>query len=475
MLTYIIELIYKHINKFGFTVNDLSIALNEGANFASDALVSYAESIKYALFIAFIVLMVILVLRKFIVKKEMFIKRKYVLVAFLLALFLSYSITYKTAGETQTRPTLMKTFNTVFYYLSNSLYYGKREKVNDKFVLAKDKSLKSYNNIIFIVDESIGGEYLSINGYEKETTPYLKSIEDKFINLGISSSAANCSASSNLIMMSGIQLNELPDKENRSLKKATIFQYAKKAGYKTHYISEQKIRLKYQNYMTEYDFQYIDTLTQRQEVYENKSMPEEAIVLKTAEILEKSEKNFIYIVKHGAHFQWEKSYPKSERYFLPTLETTDALSFDERDKALNTYLNAVRYNVDLFFKYFLKSINFFERDDTLIIYTSDHGQSILEKGRISTHCDSKNPPLSQGKVPLLIFTSKEDTFINNIKFEPNHYSNYELFPTLQKVMGYKEVTAKTLFDKRTKEDKQIFVSGNIFGWVALQENDINFK
>jgi len=475
LLTYTIELVYKHVNSFGFTLNDLSIAINEGDAFALDALVSYAASIKYALVISLMILVVILVFRKIIVKNQMFIKTKYVLLSFLLALILAYSITYKTTGATQTRPTAIKTFNTIIYYLSNKLYYGERETVKEKVSLLEEHKKGNYKNIIFIVDESIGGKYLSINGYEKETTPYLKSIEKKFINLGLASSGANCSASSNLILMSGIQLNQLPDKENRSLKKPTIFQYAKKAGYKTHYISGQSIGLHLQNHMSQYDLKYIDDLSQRKEEYSNKSMPEEDIIFKTSKILKGNDKNFIFIVKHGSHFQWEGSYPKDERYFLPTLEDTDALSLEEKPKALNSYLNSIRYNVDLFFKYFLKNIDFFERDDTLIIYTSDHGQSILEKGRTSTHCDSTNPPLSQGIVPLLLFTSKEDKLLKNVDFKPNHYTHYEIFPTIQKIMGYEGIKAKTLLDKVTEEDKQIFVSGDVFGRVSLQHNDINLK
>jgi len=473
MLTYIIELTYKHVNSMGFTLNDLSIALNEGDAFALDALVSYAESIKHALLISLVVLLVIMLLRRVIVKKQMFIKGSYVVLTFLLSLVLAYTITHKTTGATQTRPTMIKMFNTGIYYLSNKLYYGERETIKDKVSLVDEQT--KYKNIIFIVDESIGGKYLSINGYEKETTPYLKSIDKEFINLGLASSGANCSASSNLILMSGIQFNQLPDKENRALKKPTIFQYAKKAGYKTHYISGQSIGLNLQNHMSEYDLKYIDDLSQRKEEYSNKSMPEENIILKTSKILKGDDKNFIFIVKHGAHFQWEGSYPESERYFLPTLEETDALSLEEKPKALNSYLNAVRYNVDLFFKYFLKHINFFERDDTLIIYTSDHGQSILEQGRTSTHCDSTNPPLTQGIVPLLLFTSKDDKLLKNVDFKPNHYTHYEIFPTIQKLMGYKEIKAKTLLDKVNEDDKQVFVSGDIFGRVTLQQNDINLK
>jgi len=455
-LSYGIELVYKDINGFGFGLNELGTALNEADAFALDALVTYASSIKKALIILFFVLIVVVLLRKIMVRKRWFVSNLKIVMTFLLAWALSYSITYKTTGETQNRPTLIKLLDTFVYYATNRLYYGEREVLKQKPLLEG-----KYKNIIFIVDESIGGKYLSINGYEKETTPYLKSIKERYINLGLASSGANCSASSNIILMSGIQLDELPDKENRALKKATIFQYAKNAGYKTHYISGQGIGSNLQNHMTKYDLKDIDNFAQAKAYIEHQKIPEEFIIGATQKALKSADKNFIFIVKLGAHFQWEYTYPKEERYFLPTLERGDALSLNLKANAINSYLNAIKYNVDLFFKYFLDRIDFFSREDTIIIYTSDHGQSIF--------------PLSQGIVPLLLFVPKGDKVFSQVNFKPNSYSHYQLFPTMQKLMGYEGVEEKTLFDKVGSEPQQIFVSGDIFGRSSLQRNPIELK
>jgi len=465
LVSYLVDLTYKNINKMGFSLNDLSVAFAEADKFALDALRAYAEPLKEASLFVFLLFVLMLIVRAIVKKRAYLVSTKLVFGSFVFALLLSYSVIFKTTGATQTRPTPIKLLNTIIYSFANSLYYGEREVLKQM-----PKNLAEYKNIILIVDESIGGKYLSINGYEKETTPYLKSIEKKFVNLGIASSGANCSATSNLILMSGLQLQELPDKENSSLKKPTIFAYAKNAGFKTHYISGQGLGMHFQNHMSKYDLAQIDNFVQPKEAYHNGSMPEERVILETKKALKSSSKNFIFMVKHGSHFQWEQSYPQTEKYFVPTLNETEALKLSRKKEALNSYLNSVKYNVDLFFKEFLDEIAFDKMKNTLIIYTSDHGQSILEEGRTSTHCDSTNPPLTQGVVPLLLFSSA-DKSLEQYHFQKDIYSHYEIFPTIQKLMGYTKLNGKTLFEV-DKNAKQVFVSGDIFGRVMLQRNSI---
>ena len=77
----------------------------------------------------------------------------------------------------------------------------------------------------------------------------------------------------NIGLMSGIQINQLPDKENYSLKTPSIFQYAKNAGYMTHYISGQSHDDLLQNYMTIFDLESIDEFYQPSLSYKENHVP----------------------------------------------------------------------------------------------------------------------------------------------------------------------------------------------------------
>src|SRR5262249_18224535 len=49
-----------------------------------------------------------------------------------------------------------------------------------------------FNKIVMIMDESVRGDYLSLNGAVYNTTPFLKAT-DHLVNFGVASSGANCS------------------------------------------------------------------------------------------------------------------------------------------------------------------------------------------------------------------------------------------------------------------------------------------
>jgi glucan phosphoethanolaminetransferase (alkaline phosphatase superfamily) len=351
---------------------------------------------------------------------------------------------------------------TYFYYKANPTYYGPRD------VLSNTPTEKeTYKNIIWIIDESVTAKHLSINGFGRNTTPYLESIKQNYVNFGVASSAANCSAASNLILMSGIQVDQLPDSDNYSLKAPSIFQYAKNAGYKTHYISGQSYGDLLQNNMTPYDLKSIDNFYQPSKSYKEEQKPENDIIIKTEAALGSNDKNFIYIVKRGAHFEWK--YPLNKNHFKPSLDKGDIFELKNKEKAVNSYINLVKYRTDDFFKHFFDKTKLLNNKEALIIYTSDHGQSIFENNKTGTHCDSTEPNPNQGNVPLLVFASKHKEEFGVLG--KDKFSHFEIFPTTLKLMGYEAPKGgKTFFNKTG--DEQIFFSGDLFGRSTANLNPI---
>ena len=87
----------------------------------------------------------------------------------------------------------------------------------------------------------------------------------------------------------------------------------------------------------------------------------------------------------------------------------------------------------IFFQTLLSDISIL--DNTLIIYTSDHGQVIHSEESKLTHCSTHNPLIDEGFVPLVYFSNqmqKVDKLISLAKGQ----SHKEIIPITLKAMGY---------------------------------------
>jgi len=311
--------------------------------------------------------------------------------------------------------------------------------VKKRVLLADVSTVKAshFNNIIWIIDESVTGSYLSINGYNKKTTPYLDSLvhdSDLVSNYGVVNSVSNCSAESNLFLRVGMlpkgklvvasEMNTLP----------TIFQYAKRAGYTTWLFDSQAKDGHLQDYLTPYDLESIDHFnTLRSSVPRDKR--DIVFLEKIAEIIGRGEsgKNFIVAVKYGCHIPYLTTYDQKYSPFKPALKTAySGWGTANKEAMLNTYRNAVYNSVDRYLERLVKKFDF---RDSIVFYTSDHGQNLFEiPGRSRTHCSTDTVVKNEVSVPLMVFTENaKNTFVVDSSL---YYSQQQIFPTTLDLMGY---------------------------------------
>ncbi len=250
-------------------------------------------------------------------------------------------------------------------------------------------------NIVLLVDESVRGDYIDWtpgNPY----TPQMAALRDRFVDFGPASSGGNCSNSSNAILRLGGTRSDLVHAMNTS---PSIWQYAKRAGYHTVYIDGQsgfiKNPGKMQNYMTMAEASDIDEF-----VTFDASVPTPQLDFQVLEEIKKrlhgKQPVFIYANKEGAHFPYDEGYPASAAVFKPTVAATGDESGPVR---VDSYRNVVRWSVDGFFRRFFDEVDL---KNTAVIYTSDHGQNLVD-GHF-THCSMENPDPREGLVPLMAIT-----------------------------------------------------------------------
>lgn len=275
------------------------------------------------------------------------------------------------------------------------------------------------NNVILIIDESIRGDHLSVNGYERPTTPYLDELnaEGFIYNWGIAAAAATCSVESNRVMITG--LNKLPDSEERIYQNPLIFQYAQAMGYQTYHFDVQTSF--FWNGVNVADSQYIDHWVNRDTIT-HEINGDLRVAEMVNEVIGESTGNFIVINKKGVHFPYFRSFPEDEAIWTPIVADS---TYNNYELLKNTYDNGLVYAVDRFFRVLIPDSALLQ--NTAIIYTSDHGQTLSEHGETWFHCESTH---NEAVVPLLLITAADLSVDTAYKA-----SHFNVFATLLDLMG----------------------------------------
>jgi glucan phosphoethanolaminetransferase (alkaline phosphatase superfamily) len=318
----------------------------------------------------------------------------------------------------------------VFSGLSN-VYNGERAEVT-----YSDPLDTQAEKIVLIVDESIRADILGINEYKNDTTPYLRSLETGIVNFGLAASASNCSSYSNLILRTGVRKEEIPDDDQLTLKKPSIWQFTRKAGFYNVYLDAQSAEewANYQNFMNKHEASFIDEIIRvRQEIaYESDGVARDTLI----DLLKQPGKTFIMLNKYGIHFPYFRSYPNDYNIFTPALKPGEPMN--NREKSLNSFMNGIRWSVDDWFESLLSESDDFKK--YAIIYTSDHGQNIADDGTLATHC-RPGANRFEGIVPMVIFSNdavilERFTAVQSASY--NKTSHFQIFPTLTILAGYED-------------------------------------
>jgi len=418
----------------GFSIDEYRLAMNEMGNY--QFLMAYTDTLAKAIFSAFLVVVVLYFIRKKVYKSRVSTRS-------LLILLLPFSIIYGACYKIDTFK--LSSYPAALKIPALALEYERLSSPIEKRILEegiKPKHEGLVKNIVWVIDESVTGSYLSINGYVKNTTPFLRILDQKsslISNFGIVNSISNCSGESNLFLRIGMTPRTKENVKREMYHLPTIFQYAKEAGYTTWLFDSQTQKDHLQNYLTLYDKESIDHFeTLGTNIERDKK--DTTLLSKFSKLThEKGErKNFIVVVKYGSHFPYLTSYNHEYAPFKPVLEVSyGGMDMAHKEKMVNSYLNSLYNSVDLYLKHLVEEVDL---NKTVVFYTSDHGQNILEsKGLTRTHCN-REVVKNEVSVPLFVFTkgAKERFPVNKNEF----YSHIQIFPTTLSLLGYDQSVVK---------------------------------
>jgi len=326
------------------------------------------------------ILVIMIPIRHNSFKAEMLSKFKMVIGSLILVIVLLLSSSRFFASFLREHKPLRFYSNPTYSIYSSGKYIGRLFRVkNTKLeIIGRDavlpkNSLVDRELVIVVIGESLRADHLSLNGYKKQTNPWLKN-EDiiSFMNMTACGTSTSISVPCMFSKYRRKQFSEKKAKETENLIDVLGF-----AGVNVLWRdnnSDSKgvaVRAAYEDFMNsnnnpvcDVECRDIGMLTGLHDYINSKKSGDILIVLHQ-------------MGNHGpAYF---RRYPSDFEKFKPTCKTNE-LTMCTNEEIINTYDNVVLYT-----DYFLSKVIGLLKDysnsfETAMIYVSDHGESLGENG-----------------------------------------------------------------------------------------------
>jgi len=429
------------------------ISLLEAVGFAGDAFSQFHQEMLMTLLLGFCVFFGVMLTPNPASKPVYWLQKYNRAVLPLMGVFALAGLIFVKGGEGGTGlPAMFSPLSYYTLYTYDKLTHAKGER--QPITIARTGAANT-KDIVYIIDESIRGDYLDINSSYGVRTNLKTTYDDiEVINYGLASSITTCSAEVNMTLRyGGTRENYL----NMIYTLPSLWRYAQQAGMKTVYLDAQRTDQQLQNGMTWKEREAIDDFIQFDGV--SILQRDQAVARKLVELINNDTQEFIYVNKMGGHFPVHDKYPDQLMRYKPVLprggfltvgDTGDTSGFaggDEWSAYRNSYRNTLLWNVGSFFRVLLTQANLAK---ATVIYTSDHGQDLHERGNAgkNTHCGGSDANIEEGIVPLLVIKKKitaDFDWKQNAALNKNKSSHFNLFPTLLIMMGYDRTQVNQLY------------------------------
>ncbi|TAJ13603.1 DUF1705 domain-containing protein [Marinilabiliaceae bacterium JC017] len=241
----------------------------------------------------------------------------------------------------------------------------KRVSIGKDAVCLEQDSL----SIVFIIGESVRNDHLGINGYKKETTPNLKALNVVSF-YKTRSLYTHTAASVPQILTRADSL--MPEK---SYSEESFIKIFKQCGFDTYWFANQTPDYTYDGIAKSVDH-YIPTSVMSS-VYSDKLWTDENILEVFDSKISKSTKQKL-IVLHtiGSHWYYNYRYDDRFKKFIP-VSNSRSIHHNTSEELINSYDNSILY-MDYFVSEIIKKM---EDENCILIYLSDHGELLGEKGK----------------------------------------------------------------------------------------------
>jgi glucan phosphoethanolaminetransferase (alkaline phosphatase superfamily) len=394
------------------------------------------------------------------------------LISLLIILFMTYrsskiiykKVDYQTFSEvlytnivTTNSPWIL--FKFAFKHIEKQKELDTYKKIKKDFLFNAKKLDDKKQIHVLIIGEASRYDHWQINGYHRETSPYLMK-EKNILSLANVVTGAGATNWSVPMMISPSDARNFND----TLKKGSLVQAYKEAGYKTYWLSNQDW------------FPYLNIhIDEAGEQFflkkENRFAYDEELLPKFKKILQENKDNNILIILHimGSHWRYDRRNPKKFDIFEPSIDRDSFIRMDnykEKKSIINSYDNSIFYNDD-FIHLVLEQLKKLKVPTTMT-FVADHGENLYDNSKkLFGHGRHINPYVY--RVPYFFWYSKsyEKEYGNKISNIKNNQKNKitsstNLFYSMLDIgqVRYKDInTSKSIFSNQFLEEKRVVLEG----------------
>lgn len=344
---------------------------------------------------------------------------------FVCFIFLFMTITFD-------RKTKSKEHMPINFIKSTSKYfYSKINKEARQDISLYPASTESSNMVVVLfIGESGRSTNFSLNGYQRETNPQLKKVNN-LLSFPNFESCANLTSISVPCLLTRAKSTNL----EASSKETSLVSIFEKLNFKTFWIDNQN------NKRSFIDSDIVDILAESNFILsteDRKNYIADAKVLPVYEnIIDKNPGDNILIIIHarGSHWHYDNAYDhKTHMKWKPTCRTSKtvkanlgkntctgpscnqvyAMASCPQNALINSYDNTILYT-DYVLSQVIKKL---ENKKALFFYTSDHGESLGEDNfYLHGQMYSENKRVEQYHVPFLVWGSEKYISNNQENFD----------------------------------------------------------
>lgn len=296
--------------------------------------------------------------------------------------------------------------------------------------------------VVLMIGETSRYSSWQINGYARETSPYMAARGEQVVSYDSCYSIANLTTVSVPYMLSPATPHNPADYYRQ---KSVVEAFAE-SGYQTAWIADQSFGNTFlQRISATCDYVYYQPHDQLERTY-----LDTVLLAPLRDFLRAQTNNrnqMVVLHTLGCHFKYSSRYPDTFSYFVPDMKNIDLraliqnidtadghLAADKRvigevrEIFVNSYDNAIRYT-----DYVLESVIRILEDTqrpAVLVYVGDHGENLLDDDRNMLMHGTFNGSVWEYHVPLFVWLSPEYVAMHPDKAEAVRANRHKQISTM---------------------------------------------